>query len=175
METTDDPRPVTAEVEVALGQKPQYLAMVRGLDRAKPRCPKRRNGDRVSIIGVVLVRPLGGEHPDARRQGGRHIEHVFTPSDELLGQKIPQPAGRLDGPGALVEWLRPTHQLVHLSTGGTHLEARELIFIPVDRHRSVRCLVGIDADHHIHDYLLGCVGKPRGALLLADCLCSILF
>ena len=37
--------------------------------------------------------------------------------------------------------------------------------VSVDGHRGVRCLVGVDADHHIHDYLLVVVGTT-GALLL---------
>jgi hypothetical protein len=46
--------------------------------------------------------------------------------------------------------------------GRSHFDARELIFVPIDGHRGVRRLVGVDADHHVHDYLLGCGGTPRG-------------
>ena len=40
-----------------------------------------------------------------------------------------------------------------------------MVLSPVDGHCSVRCLVGVNPDHHIHDYLLGC-GGTTGALLL---------
>ena len=68
-----------------------------------PRCPQSSNGHRVGIVGVVLVGAPRGQHPDPRGQGGRHVEHVFAPGYELLGQQIAQATRRLDGPGALLE------------------------------------------------------------------------
>jgi Integrase core domain len=43
--------------------------------------------------------------------------------------------------------LGPIDQLVHLATGRSHLDARELVLGSVERHRRVRRLVGVDADH----------------------------
>ena len=148
--------------------------MVSGLDTAQVRSPKGSDRDRAGVVGVVLVRATGGEHPDARGQGRGYVEDVLAPGDELLGQQVAQPTGRLDGPGALLERFGPGDQLVHLAAGGPHLDARELVFCLVDRHRCVRCLVGVDADHHIHDYLLGRVGTTEGTPAFGRS-CSILF
>jgi hypothetical protein len=91
----------------------------------------------MGIVGVVLVRPLGGQHPDARGQGGRDVEDLFASSHQLLGQQIAKASCGLDGPGALLEALGPVDELFHLATGRSHLDARELVFISVERHRSV--------------------------------------
>ena len=162
MEATDHPGAMAAEVHIALGQEPQDLGVISRLDAAQVRGPKGRDGDREGVVGVVLVGAPGGEHPDARGQGGRHVEDLLAPGDELLGQQVAQPTGRLDGPGPLLEGLGPAHQLFHLAPGGPHLDARDLVFSLVDGHRCVRCLVGIDADHHLHDYLLGRDGTTEG-------------
>ena len=72
---------MTAEVHVALGEEPKDLGVVSGLDAAQIRGPKGSDGDRAGIIGVVLVRAPGGEHPDARGQGRGYVEDVLAPSD----------------------------------------------------------------------------------------------
>ena len=113
-------------------------------------------------LGSFLFRAPGGEHPDARGQGRGYVEDLFASSDELLGQQVAQPTGRLDGPGALLERFGTTDQLFHLAPGGPHPDARELVFCLVDGHRCVRCLVRIDADHHMHDYLLRRDGTTEG-------------
>ena len=43
-------------------------------------------------LGSFLLERLGGEHPDPRGQGGRHIEHLFAAGHELLGQQVAHPA-----------------------------------------------------------------------------------
>ena len=68
----------------------------------------------------------------------------------------------------------PGQELVDLSHRGPDFDAADLVFVLPNGHRSVRCLVGIDPDHHIHEYLLGLM-ETTGALLLMDCSCSILF
>ena len=161
METTHDSSPMAAEVDIALGQDPEHLGVVSHLDVAQARSPKGRHRDRVSIVGVVLVGTTGREYSNARGKGGRDVEHLFTPCHELLGQQVAHPAGRLDGPPPLLEGLGPAHELFDLTTGGTHLDAGDLAFSLVDGHRRVRCLVGVDPDHHLHEYLLGCC-EPRG-------------
>jgi hypothetical protein len=155
METTHDSSPMAAEVDIALGQEPEDLGVVSHLDVAQARGPKGRHRDRVSVVGVVLVGTTGGEHSDARGKGGRDVEHLFTPCHELLGQQVAHPAGRLDGPPPLLERFGPAHELFDLTTSGTHLDAGDLIFSLVDGHRRVRCLMRVDPDHHLHDYLLG--------------------
>jgi len=144
------------------------------LDLAKRRRPQGGNGDRVGIVRVVLVGSFGGQHPDARGQGGRHIEDLLPTGHQLLGQQVSHAAHRLDGPGALLKRLCPRQELVDLTSRRPHLDAGNLILVPPYGHRSVRCLVGVDPDHHIHEYLLGLV-ETTGALLLMDCSCSILF
>ena len=146
---------MAAEVDIALGQEPEDLGVVSHLDAAQARGPKGGDSDRVRVIGVVLVGTTGGEHSDARGQGGRDVEHLFAACHELLGQQVAHSAGRLDGPPPLLERLGPAHELFDLTTGRTHLDAGDLIFSLVDGHRRVRCLVRVDPDHHIHDYLLG--------------------
>jgi hypothetical protein len=155
MESTHDPSSVAAEVDIALGQDPKDLRVVSWFDAAQARGPKGGDSDRVGVIGVVLVRTTGREHSDARGQGGRDVEHLLTSRHELLGQQVAHPAGRLDGPLPLLERLGPAHPLFDLTTGGAHLDARDLIFSLVDGHRRVRCLVGVDPDYHLDDYLLG--------------------
>ena len=165
---------MAAEVDIALGQEPEHLGVVSRFDAAQARGPKGGDSDRVGVIGVVLVGTTGGEHPDSRGQGGRDVEHLFALRHELLGQQIAHPAGRLDGPSPLLEGLGPAHELFDLTTGGPHLDAGDLVFSLVDGHRRVRCLVGVDPDHHIHDYLLGrCVN--HGGTPACGCSCSILF
>lgn len=159
---------------VALGQEPKDLEGVGLFNHAQPRCPQCGNGDRVRIVGIALVGTFGGQHPDASSQRGWHVDHDFTSGHELLSQEIPHPAGGLDGPGALLEGFGPAHQLFGLTSGRANLHAGKLVFLLVDSHRGVRRLVRIDTDHDIHHCLLGFVGTT-GALLLADCSCSILF
>ncbi|HWF14538.1 MAG TPA: hypothetical protein VG244_00005 [Acidimicrobiales bacterium] len=149
------PGPLVANVDVALGQEPKDLEVIGFFNRAQPRCPQRRNRDRVSIVGVVLVGSFAGQHSDASSQRGRHIDHDFTSGHELLGQQIPHPAGGLDGPGPLLEGFGPAHQLFDLTPGRADLHARKLVFVLVDGDRGVRRLVRIDTDHNIHHCLLG--------------------
>jgi hypothetical protein len=47
---------------------------------------------------------------------------------ELLGQQIPESAGRLDRPRPLFEGRRPLEQLVELATTRPHLQLRKLCF-----------------------------------------------
>ncbi len=155
VEAAHDPRPVAAEVDIALGQDPEHLGVVSRFDAAQARGPKGGDGDRVGVIGIVLVGTTGGEHSDARGQGGWDVEHLFALRHELLGQQVAQSAGRLNGPPPLLEGLGPADELFDLTTGRTHLEAGDLIFSLVDGHRRVRCLVRVYPDHHIHDCLLG--------------------
>ena len=137
MKATDHPGAMTAEVHVALGEESEHFAVVGRFDAAQVRSPKGSYGDRVGVVGIVLVGASRGQHPDARGQGGRHIEYLLAPGDQLLGQQVAQPTGRLDGPGPLLKRLGPAHQLIHLAAGGPDLDARKLVFSLVDGHRCV--------------------------------------
>ena len=161
MESTHDPSPMAAKVDVSLGQEPEDLGVLSRFDAAQAGAREGGDGDGVGVVGIVLVGATGAEHPNPRGQGGRNVEHLFATCHELLGQQVTHPAGRLDGPPAFFEGLGPAHELLDLTTSGTHLDAGDLIFSLVDGHRRVRCLVGVDPDHHIHDYLLG-LCEPRG-------------
>jgi hypothetical protein len=127
MEATDHPGAMTAEVPVALGQQAQDCRVISLFDAAQIRSTKGGNGDREGVVGVVLVGTPCGEHADARGQGGRDIEHLFTPGNQLLGQQVAQAASRLDGPGPLLERLGPTDQLVDLAPGRSDPDARDLV------------------------------------------------
>jgi len=45
----------------------------------------------------------------------RNVDDVLAGVDELLGEQIAEPTGRLDRPQARLERLRPRQQLGHLS------------------------------------------------------------
>jgi hypothetical protein len=91
-EATDRPDPLHPDVVVALGQQTQHLCVIGRLDRSKPWRAQCGDGDGMGIVGVVLVRPLSGQHPDARGQGCRDIEDLFASSHQLLGQQIAEPS-----------------------------------------------------------------------------------
>ena len=75
MESTHDTSPMAAEVDIALGQEPEDLGVVSRFHAAQARGPKGGDGDRVGVIGVVLVGTTGGEHSNARGQGGWDVKH----------------------------------------------------------------------------------------------------
>ena len=113
VEPTDNPGSLITNVHVALGQEAQDFSMVSSLDGTKHWRPQGGNGNRVGIVGVVLVGTIAGQHPDPRCQGGRNVEHVFALGHELLGQQIAQSTRRLNGPGARLEG---SAQLINWST-----------------------------------------------------------
>jgi hypothetical protein len=162
VQTAHHPLALIPDVGVALGQKTEDLGVVGRLDGLEPRSTQSGQGNREGIVRIVLVRPGGGEHPDSRRQRRRHVEDLFTAGHELLGQQVAETSGGLDGPSPLLEGLGPFDELIDLSSGGAHSDARELHLGDVDGHRGVRGLVRVDADHHLHEYLLGRVGTTEG-------------
>jgi len=86
----------------------------------------------------------------------RSVEHrdVFSRVDELLGQLIAQPPGRLDGPCSHLEWLGPGEQLGRLLTRGPHRDLGHFTFLAADGHGGMALLVGVHPDHHCHEHLL---------------------
>ena len=97
------------------------------------------------------------QEPHPGGQGGGHVEHRLAGGQQLLGQQVAEAASGLDRPGPLPKWRGPVAQLIDLAAGGPHPHLRQLGLVSVDRHRGVRALVGIDADHHGH-LLLRCSG-----------------
>ena len=76
---------------------------------------------------------------------------------------------------AQVRFSKGSAQVRSCSTGRrSDLDARKLVFAIVDGHRGVRCLVGVDVDHHFMITLLVSF-ETQGAFLLSDGWCSILF
>ena len=79
---------------------------------------------------------------------------------------------------ALVRFSKGSAQArtLDLPPGHVDLHARELVFALVDGHRGVRCLVRVDADHYLHDYLLVSLettgGTPACGRLVLDPLLS---
>jgi len=55
VKATDDPGAVIADVHVPLGQQAQDLGVVGRFDDTKRRGSHRRDGDRMGVVGIVLV------------------------------------------------------------------------------------------------------------------------
>ena len=88
---------------------------------------------------------------------------VLTGRDQLLGQQVPQPVGAFHRPGPLRPGRCPGQQPLCLRGRGPdpHLAQRGLIRI--DRHRRVRSLVRVHADHHHrHDLPLSSHSRQKG-------------
>ena len=154
MEATGRPVPSAAQVGVALGQQAQHTDVVRSVDGDDLRRAERRHGHRPGVVGIVLLRPAAAQQPDPRRQGGGHVDDILPSGEELLGEQIAQPAGRLHRPRPFLELGRPPEELLRLTAGRPDFEPGQFRLSRVDGHRGVRPLVGIDADHHPHAILL---------------------
>ena len=92
-----------------------------------------------------------------------HVDDSLTGGDELLSQQIAESAGTLDRPRPLGERCRPPDQPFDLIGRRSHAQLAEELLAGVERHRRVRRLVRVDADHHCHHCSLpsdGC--KDRG-------------
>jgi hypothetical protein len=55
-----------AQIDIALGQQAKDGGVVDPLDCSQPRSSQRGDGERAGVVGVVLVRPTGAEHPVVR-------------------------------------------------------------------------------------------------------------
>ncbi len=105
--------------------------------------------DKASLGSVFADRPVANTR--SRHQCRRHINNVLAGGDKLLGQQIPQPVGRLDGPTPRLERLGPSQELFDLAAAGSDLPSSELGFGAVDRDGGVAGLVGINPDDdHAH-------------------------
>jgi hypothetical protein len=74
----------TSQLLVALRQQPQHGRMISTLHDPQTRRPHRRDGNRIPIVRVVLVRPARPQHPHTSRQRRGNIDNAFTDPDELL-------------------------------------------------------------------------------------------
>jgi hypothetical protein len=137
-----------AQVPVPPRPYPQHRRVIIGCHRAAGPGAQRRDGNRQGVVRVVLVTGAGGQQPDPGAQLGLHVQHPLADSDQLLGQQVPQPAGALDRPGALRPRRRPRHQPLRLAGRGTHPQPAQRLLRRIDRHRGVRPLVRVHADHH---------------------------
>jgi len=153
-------------VAVAFDQQPQHPAVILHDDQSHPIRAQRRHSDRSSVVGIVLLGATRTQHPHPRRQHRGDIDHRLTGSDELLGDQIAQPAGRLHRPRPLSEALRPRTEPLHLDLRRSDLDLVEDLFVVVDGDRGVGRLVGIDADHHAHRCAFRSRVEPRWALLI---------
>jgi hypothetical protein len=126
----------------------QHYGVVLGEHRARGLRPQRRNRHRPGIIRVVLVRVTGFEQPHPGSQLGRHIHHLLTGGDQLLGQQAPQPGRALHRPGPLRPAGRPRHQPLRLRRAGPYPHPAQRMLARADRDRGVRALVRVNPNHH---------------------------
>jgi hypothetical protein len=86
-----------------IGEHPQDRHMIIGSYSSQTAMTQRRDRGGQRVVGIVLRRLTRAQHPHPRRQRRRDINHVLAGSDELLGEEIAEPVGRLDRPPPLVE------------------------------------------------------------------------
>jgi len=165
MKPTDGLGTQRPQVVMVIRQQAQDAPVVLGHDGAQSLRPQRRDGGGQGVVEVVLLGLARAEHPDPCRQGGRHVDDVFARGHELLGQQEPEPVGRLDGPATIRKVDRPFEEALDLMTVCFHRQLAECCLFFVDRHRSVGCLVRVDADQHHH--VPPCLWwEPRRAILM---------
>ena len=165
--------PQPGEVVVAVGQHAQDDGVVVGRDGVEATVAQGGHGGGQGVVGVILLRLARAEHPHARRQRRRNVDHVLAGRDQLLGQQVAQATGGLDGPPPLREPFGPLEELDALAPAGPDLQLAQEDFVAVDGHGRVRAFVGIHADQHLHGWLpLSCfgMGAPRRALLMGKVL-----
>ena len=142
--------PPTGHVGVALGQQPTHRDVIRRSHQRQRRRVQRGHGDRAGIVRIGLRRLPGAQHAHPCRQRRRHVDHPLAGGDELLGEQIAHPAGRLHRPRPRPDTVSPRQQLGHLSAAGAHGELPQFTLPPVEHRRRVRPLVRVDSDHHVH-------------------------
>ncbi len=136
------------QVPVPLGPHLQHRGVILGPHLPPGPGAQRRDRDRQGVIRIVLVGVPGLQQPHPGGQLRRHIEHPLPGSDQLLGQQVPQAGRALHRPGPLRPGRRPGYEPPGLSRAGPHPQLAQRLLGHADRHRRVRALVRIDADHH---------------------------
>jgi hypothetical protein len=142
------------QVTVPLGPHFKHRGVVFGGHFPPGPGPQRRDRDRQGVVGVVLAGVPGLKQAHPGGQLGRHVSYPLPSSHQLLGQQMPQPASALHGPGPPRPRPRPGHQLLSLGRGRADPQLTQRLFGCPDRHRGMRALMRVHADHHCrHQHL----------------------
>ncbi len=136
---------------MSLRQQAEQLARPSRHDRSQTLMPQRGQRDRQCVVGVVLVRSTVAQQTCPCRQRCRHVDDVLVGGNGLLSEQEPESLGSLDRPSSRCERLRPGQQPTELVAAAAHLQPSDLDLAAADSHRSVRCLVRIDTDDHVHE------------------------
>ena len=162
------------QVTVPLGPHLQHRGVVLGCHFPPGPGTQRRDRDGQGVVGVVLVRVPGLQQPHPGGQLGRHVQHPLPGSDQLLGQQMPQPTSAFHGPGPLRPGRGPGHQLLRLGRGRADPQLAQRLFACPDRHRGMRALMRVHADHHCHQHTPRSsprgMAEPQRACLIPDLL-----
>jgi hypothetical protein len=138
------------QVPVPTGPDPQHRRVVLGRDlTAGPRA-ERGDRDRPGVVRVVLAGVPGLQQPDPRGQLRLHVQHPLPGGQQLLGQQTAQPARALDRPGPVRPFRCPSEQLGGLPFRRLYPELSQRFLSRADRHRRMRGLMRVDANHHSH-------------------------
>src|SRR5215217_6148063 len=112
--------------------------------------PQRGHRNRQRVVGVVLVRSAAAQHPGPGGQGRRDVHDQLVGRDELLREQEAETLGSLDRPSPRWERLGPRQQPTDLISTAAQLQPSEFDLVATNGHRSVRRLVRIDPDDHVH-------------------------
>jgi hypothetical protein len=138
-----------AQITVAARPQPQHRGViVVRCDFVQPASPQRGHRDRARIVGIVLVQLPGVEQPHPRSEFGRHVHHPLARTDQLIAEQATQPTSALDCPDPPRPPPRPAPQHLQLINTGHDPDLTDNPFRSVERHRGMRLLVRINADHH---------------------------
>jgi hypothetical protein len=142
--------------QVPVTPRPQlhHRGVILAADLLRCRRSQRGDGHRQGVVRVVVVRRLRGQQPHPCGQLRLHVQDPLASGDQLLSEQVAEPGRVLDRPGALPEPLSPQPRQASLGL--------------VHRHRCVRPLVRVHADHHRHRVLLPRASRgPWSACLIA--------
>jgi hypothetical protein len=142
-----------AQVPVPPGPDLQHRRVIIGPDRQAGSRAQRRDGDRAGIAGIIFVHRSRGQQPHPGGQLGLHVQHPLPGGHQLLRQQVPQAGGAFYRPGPLRPGLRPGQQPLRLRGAGPHPQQSHPNLIRADRHRRVRALMRVHADHHRRHHL----------------------
>lgn len=140
------------KILASLGEQPENLGLLVWTNPSQaPITPggERRKG-RVQLI--VLAPMADGEHPDARRELRRHINHFLFGTDQPLGKGPSQTVSTLDRPPTLGKTLRPPLQRLQASVIRPKLHVFQQFAVLIQDGDSIGSLVRIDPDQYLHPY-----------------------
>jgi hypothetical protein len=93
--------PGDAELVTAISQQPHRHRRIMSRNAPQSRRAQPGQRDRVRIDWIRLSALASGEHPNLRRQLGRHIHDRFTVGDQTLRQMPADAVAPLDGPDSI--------------------------------------------------------------------------